>query len=55
MTTGGEGGMVTTNDHELWSKMWSFKDHGKVGMPFITVSILPAFGGCMSRLVLTGE
>ncbi len=29
MTTGGEGGMVTTNDKELWSKMWSFKDHGK--------------------------
>ena len=29
MTTGGEGGMVTTNDHELWSKMWSYKDHGK--------------------------
>jgi len=29
MTTGGEGGMVTTNDRQLWSKMWSFKDHGK--------------------------
>lgn len=29
MTTGGEGGMVTTNDPELWSIMWSFKDHGK--------------------------
>lgn len=29
MTTGGEGGMVTTNDRELWSKMWSYKDHGK--------------------------
>lgn len=29
MTTGGEGGMVTTNDKVLWSKMWSFKDHGK--------------------------
>jgi dTDP-4-amino-4,6-dideoxygalactose transaminase len=29
MTTGGEGGMVTTNDPGLWSKMWSFKDHGK--------------------------
>lgn len=29
MTTGGEGGMVTTNERELWSKMWSFKDHGK--------------------------
>ena len=29
MTTGGEGGMVTTNDKNLWDKMWSFKDHGK--------------------------
>jgi dTDP-4-amino-4,6-dideoxygalactose transaminase len=29
MTTGGEGGMVTTDDEELWSKMWSYKDHGK--------------------------
>ena len=29
MTTGGEGGMVTTNDKALWEKMWSFKDHGK--------------------------
>lgn len=29
MTTGGEGGMVTTDDPELWSAMWSFKDHGK--------------------------
>lgn len=29
MTTGGEGGMVTTNDKRLWSAMWSFKDHGK--------------------------
>lgn len=29
MTTGGEGGMVTTNDTELWKTMWSLKDHGK--------------------------
>ncbi|MHA7834871.1 MAG: DegT/DnrJ/EryC1/StrS family aminotransferase [Algiphilus sp.] len=29
MTTGGEGGMVTTNDADLWSRMWSYKDHGK--------------------------
>lgn len=29
MTTGGEGGMVTTNDKDLWNKMWSYKDHGK--------------------------
>jgi len=29
MTTGGEGGMVTTNDERLWKAMWSYKDHGK--------------------------
>ena len=29
MTTGGEGGMVTTDDEELWARMWSLKDHGK--------------------------
>ena len=29
ITTGGEGGMVTTDDEELWSQMWSYKDHGK--------------------------
>lgn len=29
MTTGGEGGMVTTNDADLWKRMWAFKDHGK--------------------------
>lgn len=29
MTTGGEGGMVTCNDPELWRRMWAFKDHGK--------------------------
>lgn len=29
MTTGGEGGMVTTNDKTLWDTMWSYKDHGK--------------------------
>lgn len=29
ITTGGEGGMVTTDDADLWSAMWSYKDHGK--------------------------
>lgn len=29
ITTGGEGGMVTTNDESLWQKIWSYKDHGK--------------------------
>ncbi|GGD54180.1 DegT/DnrJ/EryC1/StrS family aminotransferase [Lacimicrobium alkaliphilum] len=29
MTTAGEGGMLTTNDTQLWEKAWAFKDHGK--------------------------
>jgi len=29
MTTGGEGGMVTTDNEQLWKKMWAYKDHGK--------------------------
>jgi len=29
MTTAGEGGMVVTNSEQLWSLMWSYKDHGK--------------------------
>ena len=29
ITTGGEGGMITTNNKSLWSLMWSYKDHGK--------------------------
>lgn len=29
ITTGGEGGMITTNDLNLYKKAWSFKDHGK--------------------------
>jgi dTDP-4-amino-4,6-dideoxygalactose transaminase len=29
LTTGGEGGMLTTNDRNIWEKAWSFKDHGK--------------------------
>ena len=29
MTTGGEGGMLTTNDSALWSAAWAYKDHGK--------------------------
>jgi dTDP-4-amino-4,6-dideoxygalactose transaminase len=29
ISTGGEGGMVTTNDPDLWRRTWSRKDHGK--------------------------
>jgi len=37
ITTGGEGGMMTTNCHAAWKRAWSYKDHGKdwdaVGRP----------------------
>jgi len=29
ISTGGEGGMVTTNNEDLYKKVWSIKDHGK--------------------------
>jgi len=29
ITTGGEGGMLTTNDPQIWQMAWSYKDHGK--------------------------
>ena len=29
ISTGGEGGMLTTNDPAVWERAWSFKDHGK--------------------------
>jgi sugar O-acyltransferase (sialic acid O-acetyltransferase NeuD family) len=29
LSTGGEGGLVTTDDDRLWDRAWSFKDHGK--------------------------
>lgn len=29
ITTGGEGGLVVTNDSDLYRKMWSYRDHGK--------------------------
>ena len=29
MTTGGEGGMVTTNEKAVWDRAWSYRDHGR--------------------------
>ena len=43
MTTGGEGGMVTTNDEALWKKMWSYKDHGKNFDSVYNTQHLPGF------------
>ena len=43
MTTGGEGGMVTTNDRSLWLKMWEHKDHGKSWNAVYEKEHLPGF------------
>jgi dTDP-4-amino-4,6-dideoxygalactose transaminase len=43
MTTGGEGGMVTTNDETLWSALWSLKDHGKSYAAVNTPAHRPGF------------
>ena len=29
LTTGGEGGLLVTDDEALWAAAWSYKDHGK--------------------------
>lgn len=29
ITTGGEGGLLATNDADLWERAWAYKDHGK--------------------------
>ncbi len=29
ISTGGEGGMISTNNKKIWRKCWSLKDHGK--------------------------
>ncbi|OGA24460.1 MAG: aminotransferase [Betaproteobacteria bacterium RIFCSPLOWO2_02_FULL_67_26] len=29
ISTGGEGGMLLTNDRAVWERAWSYKDHGK--------------------------
>jgi dTDP-4-amino-4,6-dideoxygalactose transaminase len=29
ISTGGEGGMISTNNKKLWLRLWSLKDHGK--------------------------
>ena len=29
ISTGGEGGMISTNNKRLWLRLWSLKDHGK--------------------------
>ena len=43
ISTGGEGGMVTTRDKALWSRMWSLKDHGKSFAAVVERAHAPGF------------
>lgn len=43
MTTGGEGGMLTTNDSQLWEKAWAYKDHGKSHVAVYNTQHPPGF------------
>lgn len=54
ITTAGEGGMVTTSRHDLWERMWSFKDHGKTAAALYGQGRVTALttNGCMSVLAL---
>jgi len=54
MTTGGEGGMVTTNDESLWREMWAYKDHGKSYEAVYEREHPEGLDGCMNRLALIG-
>ncbi|TWT59614.1 DegT/DnrJ/EryC1/StrS family aminotransferase [Rubinisphaera italica] len=45
LTTAGEGGMLVTNNPELWDKAWRYKDHGKTPEAFYN----PQPGGTQFR------
>ncbi len=43
ITTGGEGGMLTTNDERVWRRAWEYKDHGKNWEAVYARSHVPGF------------
>ncbi len=43
MTTGGEGGILVTNDDTLFARAWSFKDHGKNRATVMAPAEMPGF------------
>jgi dTDP-4-amino-4,6-dideoxygalactose transaminase len=44
MTTGGEGGMLTTNRRDCWEQAWAYKDHGKSWSAVYEKEHPPGFG-----------
>ncbi|MCP4723125.1 MAG: DegT/DnrJ/EryC1/StrS aminotransferase family protein, partial [Desulfobacteraceae bacterium] len=49
MTTGGEGGMLVTNNKEIWERVWSYKDHGKNFEKVFAKNQTPGFKWLASR------
>jgi dTDP-4-amino-4,6-dideoxygalactose transaminase len=44
ITSGGEGGMLATNDESIWRRAWEYKDHGKdYAAVHDTKSVSPGF------------
>ncbi len=43
MTTGGEGGMLVTDDESTWRRAWAIKDHGKSHRTVYEVEHKPGF------------
>ena len=43
MTTGGEGGMLVTNNRRIWERVWSYKDHGKDYSKVFSQNHVPGF------------
>jgi dTDP-4-amino-4,6-dideoxygalactose transaminase len=43
ISTGGEGGMLVTNDARVWNQAWSYKDHGKSYAAVYQKSHAPGF------------
>ena len=48
ITTAGEGGLLATDDEEMWSQGWAFKDHGKSYEAVFRQDQPQASGGCMT-------
>ena len=59
MSTGGEGGMIVTDDDALYDRIWSFKDHGKDRALVFAPNPAPGFrwlhaAGAGTNLRMTG-
>ncbi len=55
ITTGGEGGLITTNNSELWDKLWSLKEHGKSYDTVFNKKRTPGFAWLHERVGTNGR